>query len=436
MVQARNWVVAATFVVSGTLGLGSAALVRVQGQALQAPKFQVDPLWPKPLPNHWLLGSAVGVAVDSRDHIFVINLPNSFNARTEIGAAQTPPTGECCFPAPNILEFDPDGNLVGHWGGPGEGFTWPSSNHGIAIDPRDNVWIGGVGGSDTQILKFAKNGRFVAQFGTPGVAAPSPSTAAAPDTAYQGVAAAGRGAGGRGGAAGGRGGRGGAPPALPANSASRDGFGGAAAFSFDARTNEAFVADGSRNRRIAVVDINTGAIKRIWGAYGARPDDAALPAYSPDAPPSKQFSVVTCAELSVDGLVYVCDRQNNRIQVFRRNGTFAKEKIIAPQTRGAGSVWDIAFSRDPRQRFLYVADGMNMKVHIVDRQTLEPITAFGDGGRMPGQFFAVHSIATDSKGNIYTTETLEGKRVQKFLFKGLAPVTTKNQGVPRGEGMR
>jgi DNA-binding beta-propeller fold protein YncE len=145
---------------------------------------------------------------------------------------------------------------------------------------------------------------------------------------------------------------------------------------------------------------------------------------------------VTCAELSVDGLVYVCDRQNNRIQVFRKNGTFVKEKVIAPQTRGAGSVWDIAFSRDPQQRFLYVADGMNMKVHIVDRQTLEPITAFGDGGRMPGQFFAVHSIATDSKGNIYTTETLEGKRVQKFLFKGLAPVTTKNQGVPRDEGIQ
>jgi sugar lactone lactonase YvrE len=428
MVEARNWVVAATFVLSATLGLGSAALVRAQGQALQAPTFQVDPLWPKPLPNHWLLGSAVGVAVDSRDHVFVLNLPNSFNARTEIGAAQTPPTGECCFPAPNVLEFDPEGNLVGHWGGPGEGFAWPSANNGIAIDPRDNLWIGGVGGSDTQVLKFAKNGRFVAQFGKPGVAPPPPPTAA--DTAYQGVAGGGRGAGG---GAGGRGGRGGPPP-LPANSASMESFGGAAAVSFDARTNEAFIADGSRNRRVAVVDINTGAIKRVWGAYGAKPDDAAPAAYTPGAPPSRQFSTVTCAELSVDGLVYVCDRQNNRIQVFRKNGTFVKERVIAPQTRGAGSVWDIAFSRDPQQRFLYVADGMNMKVHIVDRQSLEPVTAFGDGGRMPGQFFAVHSIATDSKGNIYTTETLEGKRVQKFLFKGLAPVTTKNQGVPRGEG--
>ena len=215
-----------------------------------------------------------------------------------------------------------------------------------------------------------------------------------------------------------------------------DSFGGAAAFSFDPRTNEAFVADGSRNRRVAVVNMNTGAIKRVWGAYGAKPDDAVPAAYSPDAPPAKQFSMVTCAELSTDGLVYVCDRQNNRIQVFRKNGTYVKEKVIAPQTRGAGSVWDIAFSRDPQQRFLYVADGMNMKVHIVDRQTLEPITSFGDGGRTPGQFFAVHSIATDSKGNIYTVETLEGKRVQKFLYKGMAPVTTKNQGVPRDGGIR
>src|SRR5687768_5198104 len=219
MDQARNWVVAATFVLSATLGLGSAALVRAQGQALQGPIFQVDPLWPKPLPNHWLLGSAVGVAVDSRDHVFVINLPTSFNARTEIGAAQTPPTGDCCFPAPNVLEFDPEGNLVGHWGGPGDGFTWPSSNNGIAVDHRDNLWIGGAGGSDTQILKFAKNGRFIAQIGKAGVA-PAPSPAAAPDTAYQGVAGAGRGAGARGGGAGGRGGRGGAPAALPPNSAS------------------------------------------------------------------------------------------------------------------------------------------------------------------------------------------------------------------------
>jgi hypothetical protein len=436
MDQGRNWVVVATVMVSAGVGLGSSALVGAQ-QAAQAPKFQVDPLWPKPLPNRWILGSAVGVAVDSRDHIFVINLPTSFNARTEIGAAQNPPTGDCCFPAPNVLEFDTAGTLVGSWGGPGAGFAWPSATNSIALDNGGNLCVGGVGGSDTQILKFAKNGRFIGQVGKPvaAPAPPAPAAAAAPDTAYLGVSGAGRGAGGRG-AAGGRGGRGGAPPSLPANSASMESFGGPAAFAFDARANEAFVADGARNRRIVVVNATTGAIKRFWGAYGAKPDDAALAAYSPDGPPAKQFSAVSCVELSTDNLVYVCDRQNNRIQVFRKNGTFVKEKVIAPQTRGAGSVWDIAFSRDPQQRFLYVADGMNMKVHIVDRQTLEPITSFGDGGRTPGQFFAVHSLATDSKGNIYTTESLEGKRVQKFLYKGMAPVTAKDQGVPRDGGVR
>jgi len=434
MDQGRSWVVMATVLMSAGVGLGSAALVNAQGQVVQAPKFTVDPLWPKPLPNHWILGSAVGVAVDSRDHIFVVNLTNSFNVRTEIGAAQNPPTGECCLPAPPVLEFDADGKLVSSFGGQAQGFTWPSTVNGLAIDNRDNLWIGGVGGMDTQILKFAKTGRFVGQLGK-AAPPPPPAPAAVPDTAYQGVSGAGRGA-----AAGGRGGRGGrgggAPASAPANSASMDSFGGPAAFAFDARANEAFVADGSRNRRIAVVDMNTGAIKRVWGAYGAKPDDAAQPAYTPGAPPSKQFSTVSCVEISTDDLVYVCDRQNNRIQVFRKNGSFVKEGVIAPQTRGAGSVWDIAFSRDPQQRFIYVADGMNMKVRIVDRQTLQEITSFGDGGRTPGQFFAVHSIATDSKGNIYTTESLEGKRVQKFLYQGLAPVTTKDQGVPRDRGAR
>jgi len=432
MRQGRNVVVMATILGNAGLGIGCAALVAAQTQVAQAPRFQVDPLWPKPLPNHWLLGSAVGVAVDARDHVFVVNLTDSFNQRTEISAATTPPTGECCFPAPAVLEFDPDGNLVGSFGGPGRGFRWPSSIHGVTVDNANNLWIGGAGGSDTQILKFARGGRFLAQYGQAAEVADAGRGAAGrgagvADTAYQGVAPpAGRG---------GRGGRGGgAVAALPPNSASKVSFGGATGISFDVRANEAYVADGSRNRRVAVIDTRTGAIKRSWGAYGNRPDDAAMPAYSAGAPPSKQFGVVRCAELANDGLVYVCDRSNNRIQVFRKNGSFVKETIIAPRTLGAGSVWDVAFSRDPQQRFLYVADGQNMKVHVLDRQSLEVLTSFGDGGRGPGQFFAVHSIATDSKGNIYTTETLEGKRVQKFLFRGLAPVTSRDQGVPRDGG--
>jgi DNA-binding beta-propeller fold protein YncE len=189
------------------------------------------------------------------------------------------------------------------------------------------------------------------------------------------------------------------------------------------------VADGYRNRRVAVIDARTGAIKRFFGAYGNKPDDAASKANDPGVQPQQFGSPVRCAELARDGLLYVCDARNNRIQVFRKNGTFVKEKVIAPNTRGEGSVWDVAFSADAQQRFIYVADGMNMKVHVLDRQSLEHLVSFGDGGKQPGQFLGVHSVATDSRGNLYTTETGEGKRVQKFVFKGLGPVTKKDLGV-------
>lgn len=394
----------------------------------QAPKFEVDPMWPKPLPNRWILGSSVGVAVDSRDHVFMVNMTDTFTPRTEIGLATNPPTGECCAPAPNVLEYDASGALVNHWGGPGTGYDWPAENTGLAVDDEGNVWIGGAGGHDSRILKFSRDGKFIAEFGqaaAPTAAAAAPGRGA--DTAYAGVSP-GRGAG-RGGGRG-RGGRGSGPPPLPANSSSMDSFGGPVGFSFDTKANEAFVADGMRNHRVAVIDMTTGAIKRFWGAYGDKPNDADTAKYEPGAAPPKQFgSPVLCAKLSNDGLVYVCDTQNDRIQVFKKDGSFVKEKVIAPETRGTGSVWDVAFSRDPKQRFIYVADGMNMKVHILDRQTLDELTAFGDGGRQPGQFYAPHSVATDSKGNLYTVETYEGKRIQKFIYHGVQPVNKTSEGV-------
>ena len=353
--------------------------------AADAPRFEVDPFWPKPLPNHWVLGSVVGVGVDSRDHVFIIHRGNG-DSLTELGAARNPPTGECCLPAPPVLEFDPDGNLMRSWGGPGQGYTWPASNHGIAVDPQDNIWIGGNGQGDAHILKFTRDGRFLAQFGIPG---------------------------------------------RDANSRSTEHFGRVAKISFDATGAEAFVADGYRHRRVAVLDAATGKVKRFWGAYGNVPDDTNPGPYDPSAPPAQQFRTpVHCAEPTNDGLIYVCDRVNDRIQVFRRDGSFVTEKIIAPLTRGDGSTWDIAFSRDPAQRFMYVADGKNMKVYVLERASLDVLTSFGDGGRQPGLFFAVHSIATDSRGNIYTTETYEGKRVQKFVHRGMAPVTRANQGAP------
>ena len=359
-----------------------------QAASVKAPAFEVDPYWPQPLPNHWVLGSAIGVGVDSRDHVFVIHRRNSFNERTEIGAATDPKTAECCIPAPNILEFDPEGNLVNSWGGPSDDYDWPSSNHGLTLDHKDNVWIGGNGGTDSHILKFTRDGKFLMQLGKPD----------------QGI-----------------------------DSHSTTNFGRVAKISFDAAANEAFVADGYANKRVAVLDADTGKFKRYWGAYGNEPDDTNIGRYSPEDPPAQQFrNPVHCADPSNDGLVYVCDRANDRIQVFKTNGTFVKEKFIAPLTLGDGSVWDIAFSKDRAQKFMYVADGKNMKVYILDRKSLEVLTSFGDGGRQPGQFFAVHSIATDSKGNIFTTETYEGKRVQKFKYKGVKQVKEKNQGVPWG----
>jgi len=388
MIRRRTVVIGGTLVAAfAALGLGQRALVaKVRLQSIQAPRFEVDPMWPKPLPNHWVLGSTIGVGVDSRDHIFIIHRGDStLNQRTEVGADAKPPLGECCRSAPPILEFDPDGNLVKAWGGPGEGYAWPGSNHGITIDDKDNVWIGGNGDHDSHIIKFSHDGKFLAQYGVPG---------------------------------------------REPNSNDSSHFGRVAKISFDTKAGEAFIADGYGNKRVAVIDMATGKLKRYWGAYGAKPDDTRLPPYDPSAPPDKQFrNPVHCAEPTLDGLVYVCDRPNDRIQVFRKDGSFVKEQRIAPATRGDGSVWDIAFSRDPQQKYLFLADGKNERVYVMDRQSLQILTSFGDGGRQPGQFFAVHSIATDSKGNLYTTETYEGKRVQKFAYKGIGSVPRGNQGV-------
>lgn len=390
------------------LGFGAVLLERkTMAQSkdmVEAPMFEVDPFWPKPLPNHWLLGSTVGVSVDSRDHVWIIHRQAPFAARTEIGATLDPPVSECCVPAPAVLEFDPDGKLVGHWGGPGEGYEWPASNHGIWVDDMDNVWIGGNGATDTHVLKFARDGKFLMQLGK--------STARVTGTRMNNNNEE--------------------IPVVGRDSNDMENFGRVADIFVDPEDHEAYFADGYLNKRVAVVDADTGEFKRYWGAYGNKPDDSVdLGRYSPDAPPALQFrGPVHCADLANDGLLYVCDRAADRIQVFQKDGTYVKEAFIAPETLAQGSTWDIAFSRDPEQKYLYLADGQNMKVYIILRETMEVLTSFGDGGRQPGQFFAVHSIATDSRGNIYTTETYEGKRVQKFVYKGIGQVTRENQGAP------
>ncbi len=358
----------------------------VASDAVMAPMFEVDPFWPKPLPDHMVLGSAIGVGVDSRDHVFIVHRGN-LTERTEGGADADPPIGECCRAAPPVLEFDPEGNLVNSWGGPSDDYVWPASNHGITVDHMDNIWIGGNGPNDTHVLKFSRDGQFLASFGE--------------------------------------------PEAGPADSNSRTRFNRVAKLAFDAEANEAYLADGYGGRRVAVLDASSGEFKRYWGAYGNEPDDTRTPPYDPDAPLIQQFRTpVHCADPSRDGQVYVCDRPNNRLQVFTTDGTFVDEVQLAPRTLGDGSTWDVAFSRDAEQKYMYVADGKNMKVYVMDRLNLEVLTSFGDGGRQPGLFFAVHSIATDSQGNIYTTETYEGKRVQKFVYTGMGPVTAMNQGAP------
>jgi DNA-binding beta-propeller fold protein YncE len=376
----------------GVLTAGSVVLEKraaVHAATVMAPRFEVDLTWPKPLPNHWILGATIGVSADSNDHIWIIHRPGSLEPG-EVHATTNPPTAQCCAPAPPVLEFDQAGNLLRHWGGPGQGFDWPVSNHGITIDYQGNVWIGGnnrtpEGPQDDAILKFTQDGKFLLQIGKPGQSKGSNDLENLRQPAKMFV---------------------------------------------DPKTNELYVADGYGNHRVIVFDAETGIYKRHWGAYGTKPDDANAGAYQPHDPPARQFrNPVHCAQLSGDGLLYVCDRVNDRIQVFKPDGGFVKEAFIEPGTLGSGAAWDIAFSRDPQQQFLYVADGENDKVHILDRASLEVLTSFGQGGRQPGEFYGVHSIATDSKGNIYTTETYRGQRVQKFVYKGLAPVTTKEQGV-------
>jgi len=389
MTRHIKYAAGATFAVAlAAIGVGQSQLqesAEAASSMIMAPAFEVDPFWPKPLPNQWILGRTIGVDVDGRDHVFIVHRDQDemFGGATEIGLKLG--VSECCTPAPPIIEFDPEGNVANAWGGPGEGFTWPASNHGIDVAPNGNVWIGGNGGGDSHVLVFTGDGQFVAQYGEPGNDTDSNSTTH---------------------------------------------FAQVAEIAIDADANEVFLADGYRNKRIAVLDLNTGEFKRYWGAYGNRPVDERVD-YTPGAPLPQQFrGPVHCAIPSNDGLLYVCDRGSDRIQVFRKDGTYVKEAQVAPQTLNQGSTWDIDFSKDAEQKYLYLADGQNFKVYIIERETLEVLTSFGHGGRGPGQFYAPHSIATDGQGNIYTTETYEGKRVQKFVYQGLKEQARGHQGAP------
>ena len=355
---------------------------KAQPGAERVPKFELDLSWPKPLPNKWITGQIPGIAVDSHDHIWVIHRPKTIRDQ-EKGAALHPPTSECCFPAPPVLEFDMDGNLIQSWGGPGQGYEWPENEHGIFVDYKDNVWIGGNGEGDAQILKFTTKGKFLLQIGHHGQSKGSNDT---------------------------------------------ENLGKPAALFVYPKTNELFVADGYANRRVIVFDADTGAYKRHWGAYGKRPEDIKNPPREQiiTGPPPTFFNPpVHGVVVSNDGLVYVADRANNRLQVFRLDGTFVKEAFVKRDTLDAeGSVYGFAFSPDQDQKFLYSVDGPNMWLRILNRQTLQIVDSVGGhGGHQTGAFYHLHSIAasTDSKGNIYLGEVNEGQRYMRYLYKGMGP---------------
>ena len=341
--------------------------------AVDAPRFEVDAAWPKPLPNNWIMGQAAGVSVDAEDNVWVVQRPGSLT-EDEKAASLNPPRTKCCVPAPPVLVFNQAGDLVRSWGGPGPGYDWPKNEHGIHIDHKGFVWLAGNGETDGQILKFTRDGQFVLQIGKQG-----------PQT----------------------------------NSLDTTRLGKPAQVTVDPATNEVYVADGYYNRRIIVFDADTGAFKRLWGAYGKPPVDADAGPYDPAAPVAQQFrNPVHCVQIARDGLVYVCDRTNNRIQVFQKDGTFVREFLVEKGTRQNGSVWELAIWPDEKETFLINADGANNELRTLSRETGEIVGRLGRSGRQAGDFHWVHNLAIDSRGNVFTTEVDTGKRAQKFLFRG------------------
>jgi len=337
------------------------------------PQYKADPFWPKPLPNNWLVGQVSGVAVDSADHIWIIHRPGTLEP-DEVVQANKPPNELAYIPAPPVIEFDQEGNFVGAWGGLAPGYEWPEREHGIFVDAKENIWIGGAGPQDHQVLKFRRDGTFILQIGRSG------KTGGSNDKKL---------------------------------------LGRPAEFDVDVEANEIYIADGYLNRRIVVFNADTGAYKRHWGAYGNQPDDADIGPYDPKQPPASQFrSPVHAVRLSRDGLLYVCDRNNDRIQVFHKDGRFVKEAFIAKDTTANGTAWDLDFSRDAGQTLLFVPDGTNQRVWIMRRSDLSIVGHFGRSGRNAGHFHWVHSLALDSRGNIYTGEVQNAKRVQKFVIEG------------------
>ena len=407
----------------GLVGCGSGAeegaaeapsgSVGVAGDVGEVPIYEWDPTWPKqPLPDNWAVGAVVGVSVDAMDHIWVVHRPRGAVPGTQ---------ARCCVPAPAVIEFDQQGNVVQAWGGPRAedllpadapdgplptitwtpptDYEWVSSEHNIFVDHEDHVWLGNYSGS--HILKFNRAGELLLQIGR--------AKATGQDTN------------------------------------TTDAFGSPTGITVDPAANEVYVADGYGNHRVIVFDAETGAYKRHWGAYGNTPDDSVSFTYTPGGPPLQQFNIVHCVQIDQDDLVWVCDRGNYRIQVFQKDGTFVKEVSIAPAPdeasmvrmrlndgRGGmrptqiGTVFDLVFSRDPDQSFVFVADGLNEKVLILRRSDMEIVGSIGHAGHWGGGFTMAHNLGVDSANNLYVSESSTGRRVQRFLYRGMGPASGDN----------
>ena len=342
-------------------------------QSGKIPSYRVEASWPRELPNNWILGQVGGMAVDTNGHLWVLQRPRTV-PEVALGLAQTPPTTACCITAPAVLEFGADGRIMRSWGGPGFVADWPDTEHGIHVDGDGNVWITGNGRTDRLVMKFTPEGKHLLTIGKKSDA--------------------------------------------PLNNQDTSMLGRPSGLAVDNAAHEVFIADGYLNSRVMVFDSVTGAFKRGWGAYGARLDEIAntpRAKYTPGQAPAKQLNLVHCLAMSKDGLIYICDRTNDRIQVFARDGKFITEFIVHPETLGMGSVVNMGFSSDPAQRFLIVADDGNSMVRILDRKNGQEIAQFGHRGHNAGQFEALHQLAVDSKGVIYTGEAGGGMRIQKFV---------------------
>jgi len=346
----------------------------IHAQPLTAPAFDLDPKWPS-IPNHWVLGEVTSISVDRKDHIWVLHVPQSV------------PQAQRANAAPPVLEFDAAGTLLTSWGGPGDGFEWPEREHGIFVDANDFVWIGGRGGwprpvtpgsSDDMILKFTMAGKFVLQIGHRGQSKGNTDT----ENVHQPT----------------------------------DTF-------VDTSAKEIYVADGYGNKRVVVFDSETGKFKRMWGAFGNMPPPTLAPnpavpqpQTTPEGP--QDFGLPHAVKVSRDGVVYLADRINNRIQMFTTAGKYIKQVRVTNEGSTVVPVpAGFAFSPDRKQRFLYVVDSGPMRVVIYDRATMTQIGAFGMRSAKPGDFDIVHHMAADSKGNLYTAEIVTNRRAQRFVLR-------------------